>query len=46
MALQYPLLFSYGEDGYSCNIMFADHGHEKKKENDQEFRCELIMLTL
>jgi len=35
MALQYPLLFSYGEDGYSCNIMFVDHGHEKTRKRSR-----------
>jgi hypothetical protein len=35
MALQYPLLFPYGEDGYSCNIMFVDHGHEKTRKRSR-----------
>jgi len=32
MALQYPFLFPFGEDGCLCNIMFADHGHENKRK--------------
>jgi len=32
MALQYSFLFPYSEDGYSSNIMFADHGHEKTRK--------------
>ena len=35
MALQYPFLFPYSEDGYFCNIMFADHGHEKTRKRSR-----------
>jgi hypothetical protein len=35
MALQYPFLFPFGEDGCSCNIMFVDHGHENKRKRSR-----------
>jgi hypothetical protein len=35
MSLQYPLLFPYGDDGYQCNIMFADQDHQPQGKHSQ-----------
>uniref|UniRef100_A0A6N2LNR1 Helitron helicase-like domain-containing protein n=1 Tax=Salix viminalis TaxID=40686 RepID=A0A6N2LNR1_SALVM len=32
MALQYPLLFPYGDDGYRCNIMFVNQDHQLQRK--------------
>jgi hypothetical protein len=34
-SLQYPLLFPYGDDGYQCNIMFADQDHPPQKKHSR-----------
>ncbi|KAG5235502.1 ATP-dependent DNA helicase [Salix suchowensis] len=35
MALQYPLLFPYGDDGYRCNIMLADQDHQPQRKRSR-----------
>lgn len=35
MALQYPLLFPYGEDGFHENIYYRDVGRNKKKKREK-----------
>uniref|UniRef100_A0A6N2LWX4 Helitron helicase-like domain-containing protein n=1 Tax=Salix viminalis TaxID=40686 RepID=A0A6N2LWX4_SALVM len=40
MALQYPLLFPFGEDGYQTNISFANHdGHISRKHQRVPMRA-------
>uniref|UniRef100_A0A6N2NCW6 Helitron helicase-like domain-containing protein n=1 Tax=Salix viminalis TaxID=40686 RepID=A0A6N2NCW6_SALVM len=35
MALQYPLLFPYGDDGYRCNKILADQDHQPQRKHSR-----------
>uniref|UniRef100_A0A6N2LSJ9 ATP-dependent DNA helicase n=1 Tax=Salix viminalis TaxID=40686 RepID=A0A6N2LSJ9_SALVM len=35
MALQYPLLFPYGDDGYRCNMILANQDHQPQRKRSR-----------